>query len=60
MYYADIGIVRTEDEEFLDIGPGEGTGSVRRITFDDTGEPAEPEIMAEGLDFSAGIGVLIP
>jgi hypothetical protein len=60
LYYADIGIVRTEDEEFLEIGPGEGTGSVRRITFDDAGEPAEPEIMSEGLDFPDGIGVLIP
>ncbi len=58
LYYADIGIVRTEDEEFLEIGPGEGTGSVRRITF--AGEPAEPEIMSEGLDFPDGIGVLIP
>ena len=60
LYYADIGIVRSEDEEFLEIGPGEGTGSVRRITFDDAGEPAEPEIMAEGLDFPDGIGVLVP
>ncbi len=60
LYYADIGIVRTEDEEFLDIGPAEGTGSVRRVTFDGAGEPAEPEIMAEGLDFPDGIGVLVP
>lgn len=60
LYYADIGIVRTEDEDFFDIGPGEGTGAVRRVTFDDAGEPAEPEIMAEGLDFPDGVGVLVP
>ena len=60
LYYADIGIVRTGSEEFLDIGPGEGTGSVRRITFAADGEPDEPEVMADGLDFPDGIGVLVP
>lgn len=60
LYYADIGIVRTESEDFFDIGPGEGTGSVRRITFDTDGEPSEPEVMADGLDYPDGIGVLVP
>lgn len=60
LYYADIGIVRTEDQEFLSIGPGEGTGSVRRIAFDDAGEPNPPEVMADGLDYPDGIGVFTP
>lgn len=60
LYYADIGVVRAPGQDLLDIGPGEGAGSVRRITFDDSGEPAEPEVMADGLDYPDGIGVLVP
>ena len=53
LYYADLGVVRNGTE----IGPGDGTGTVRRITFVD-GEPQEPEIMDEGLAFPDGIGIL--
>jgi hypothetical protein len=60
LYYADIGLVRADDQDLLSIGPGEGTGAVRRITFDDEGEPNPPEVMAEGLDFPDGIGILVP
>ena len=42
IYYADIGIVI----DGTSIGPGDGTGTVRRIRFVD-GEPQAPETMAE-------------
>jgi sugar lactone lactonase YvrE len=54
VYYADIGITATPDG----IGPGDGTGHVRRITFDAQGEPQPPESMDEGLAFPDGIGIL--
>jgi hypothetical protein len=54
LYYADIGIVIEPD-----IGPGSGTGKVRRIAFVD-GEPQPPETMDEGLAFPDGIGVWEP
>jgi len=55
LYYADIGIVISDDG----VGPGDSTGSVRRIRFVD-GEPQAPETMAEGLAFPDGIGVWVP
>lgn len=55
IYYADIGIVIDGPS----IGPGDGTGKVRRITFKG-GEPQPPETMAEGLAFPDGIGVWVP
>lgn len=58
LYYADIGLVAARGQDLLDIGPGEGTGSVRRITFDSSGGPGPPEVMADGLDYPDGIGVL--
>jgi hypothetical protein len=54
IFYADIGIVI----DGTDIGPGERTGSVRRITFVG-GEPQPPETMASGLEYPDGIGILI-
>lgn len=56
LYYADIGIVVVPGEL---PGPGDGTGSVRRITFVD-GEAQAPETLADGLDFPDGIGVWSP
>lgn len=56
LYYADIGIVVVPGEL---PGPGDGTGSVRRITFID-GEPQPPETLADDLDFPDGIGVWSP
>jgi hypothetical protein len=53
VFYADIGIVISEDG----IGPGRGTGTVRRITFDSAGKPSAPEVLDEGLAFPDGIGV---
>ena len=52
VYYADIGIV-TPDR----VGPGDGTGTVRRIAFDASGTPQAPQLMDEGLAFPDGIGI---
>jgi hypothetical protein len=53
LYYADIGIVISADG----VGPGERTGSVRRIRFED-GEPQAPQTMDRRLAFPDGIGIL--
>lgn len=55
LYYADIGIVIDDGG----VGPGDRTGTVRRIRFVD-GEPQAPQTMARGLAFPDGIGVLNP
>lgn len=55
LYFADIGLVISEEGR---IGPGRGTGTVRRITFV-KGEPQPPETMATGLAFPDGIGIFI-
>ncbi|MBM3676120.1 MAG: hypothetical protein FJW88_14510 [Actinobacteria bacterium] len=54
LFYADIGLVIDDG-----VGPGDGTGSLRRIRFVD-GEPRPPKTMAEDLAFPDGIGVLQP
>jgi hypothetical protein len=51
IYYADIGIVVDEG-----VGPGDRTGTVRRIAFED-GEPQPPVVMDSGLSFPDGIGI---
>jgi hypothetical protein len=53
LYYADIGLETGPGG----IGPGDGTGTVRRIRFE-AGEPLPPETMDEGLNFPDGIGIL--
>ncbi len=53
VYYADIGIVFSDSG----IGPGRGTGRVRRIAFADDGTPLPPDQMDEGLAFPDGIGI---
>jgi hypothetical protein len=55
LFYADIGITITADG----VGPGDRTGSVRRIRFVD-GEPQPPQTMDRRLAFPDGIGVLQP
>ena len=55
LYFADIGLVISDKG----IGPGSGTGTVRRITFVD-GEPQAPETMATRLAFPDGIGIFVP
>ncbi len=54
LFFADIGIMIADGG----IGPGPGTGTVRRITFNDDGSPNPPETMDEGLEFPDGIGIL--
>jgi hypothetical protein len=56
LYYADIGIVIAPDG---DIGPGDRTGTIRRIVFQ-LGQPEPPETMASGLAFPDAIGLLVP
>lgn len=53
LYYADIGIVISEEE----IGPGRNAGSVRRIRFEN-GEALPPETIDDQLNFPDGIGIL--
>jgi len=55
IYYADIGIVI----DGANIGPGDNTGTVRRITFKKD-VPQPPETMATGLAFPDGIGIWVP
>ncbi len=55
LYYADIGIVVSD----RGVGPGRGTGTVRRVHFVD-GEPQAPEVMGKGLAFPDGIGIWVP
>ena len=53
VYYADLGLIAVG----LDIGPGDHTGTVRRIRFAN-GEPLAPETMEANLAFPDGIGVV--
>jgi hypothetical protein len=53
LFYADIGITVTADG----VGPGDDTGTVRRIRFVD-GEPQPPQTMDRNLAFPDGIGIL--
>ena len=55
LYYADIGIVIDSSG----VGPGNKTGSVRRITFSD-GKPNPPETLADHLQFPDGLGLWPP
>jgi len=56
IYYADIGIVVSKDG----VGPGDGTGRVRRIAFATDGTPLPPQTMDHGLAFPDGIGIWAP
>jgi hypothetical protein len=55
IYWADLAIGITDD-----IGPIDGAGTVRRITFDTGGNPRPAETLDEGLDFPDGIGIYVP
>jgi hypothetical protein len=55
VYWADLAIGITDS-----IGPIDGAGTVRRITFDADGNPRPVETMDEGLDFPDGIGIYVP
>ena len=53
IWYADLGVVAGPPP-----GPGDGNGTVRKITFVN-GAPQAPEIVDQGLAFPDGIGVLV-
>ncbi len=55
VYFADLGLVLDGTR----IGPGQRTGSVRRIRFDGT-TPQAPEQFLDGLSFPDGIAVIEP
>jgi hypothetical protein len=55
LFYADLGLVI----DGTDIGPGDATGTVRRIRFR-AGQPQPPETMADGLTFPDGLGIYVP
>jgi hypothetical protein len=55
VYFADIGIVAGPKG----VGPGDGTGTVRRVHFVD-GQPQAPDVMDRGLAFPDGIGIWLP
>lgn len=54
LFYADIGLVLDDG-----IGPGDHTGSVRRIRFV-KGIPQPPQTLASSLEYPDGIGVFLP
>ena len=53
VYYADLDL----QWDFPSISPGPN-GKVRRIRFDERGEPRPPEILMDGLAFPDGVAVL--
>jgi outer membrane protein assembly factor BamB len=53
LYYADLALVGT----FPNVGPGPN-GKVRRIRFDEDGDPLPPETLRTGLAFPDGVAVL--
>jgi hypothetical protein len=55
IYYADLGLV-TEPGKLP--GPGDKTGTVRKVTFDAQGNPQKPVVMGSGFDFPDAVSVL--
>ena len=58
LYYADLAIVERPPGSAVPFGPAAGEGTVRRVTFDENGEPSLPEIIASGLSFPDAVSVL--
>ena len=56
LYYADLGLV-TEPGKLP--GPGDGTGTVRKVTFDSGGNPQTPVVLADGFDYPDAVAVLM-
>jgi hypothetical protein len=55
LYWSDIAIGITDG-----IGPIDGAGTVRRITFDAGGRPEPAQVLDDGLDYPDGIGMYVP
>jgi len=53
IFYADLGV-----ETGPPPGPADGAGSVRFITFDESGDPNPPTIIEDGLAFPDGVGLI--
>jgi outer membrane protein assembly factor BamB len=56
LYYADLNLVGTFLPLPPDLAPGPN-GSVRRIRFDENGDPMAPELIRDGLAFPDGVGI---
>jgi len=56
IYYADLGLVEQPAPQFF--GPGDHTGTVRRVRLDDEGNASTPEIINEGLNYPDAVSVL--
>ncbi len=54
LYYADLAIVNDNGN----IGPQSGKGTVRKVTFDSSGNPQAPVIIASGYDYPDAVAVL--
>ena len=52
IYFADLGLVVDGG-----VGPGDGTGSVRRIMSAPTSSTGPPEVLESGLQFPDGVGL---
>lgn len=52
LYYADLDLVGT----LPNVGPGPN-GKVRRVRFDETGDPLPPEIIRQNLQFPDGVAI---
>ena len=51
LWVADIGVVGD--------GPAEDAGSILRVRFDEAGNPGQPEVIDEGLQFPDGLGAVV-
>lgn len=56
IYYADLGLVEKDPPQFF--GPGDHTGSVRRVRLDADGNASTPEILGEGLNYPDAVSIL--
>ena len=56
LYYADLGLVEQPPPQFF--GPGDHTGTVRRVRFDEDGNALPPEIMGSGLNYPDAMTIM--
>ncbi len=56
LYYADLGLGKHPEGGYPWPAPGKGT--VRRVTFDATGNPSPPEIIIDGLLYPDAVSIL--
>jgi hypothetical protein len=59
IYYADLGLTLSTGEDGQpSIGPEDGKGTVRKISFDADGNPQPPQIMGSNFNFPDAVSVL--